>query len=38
MLARIWPPVTYWLEAPDEMVATALQLIEEEANRRGVTD
>ena len=33
MLAREWPPVTYWLTADDRMVATAVDLLETEAAR-----
>jgi len=31
MLARTWPPLDYWLNAEDRMVATAVQLLEEES-------
>lgn len=33
MLARVWPPLTYWLTAEDRMVATAVQLLEAEADQ-----
>ena len=31
MLAREWPPVAYWLTADDRMVATAVAILEAEA-------
>jgi hypothetical protein len=31
MLAREWPPVSYWLAADDRMIATAVDLLEAEA-------
>lgn len=33
MLAHRWPPVTYWLQADDRMVATAVDLLEAEADQ-----
>jgi hypothetical protein len=30
MLAQRWPPVEYWLTAPDAMVATAVAILEAE--------
>jgi hypothetical protein len=32
MIARHWPPVDYWLTADDRMVATAVELLETEAD------
>lgn len=31
MLAQTWPPVTYWLTADDRLIATAIELLEEQA-------
>jgi hypothetical protein len=31
MIARTWPPLTYWLTADDRMVATAVEVLEAEA-------
>lgn len=32
MLAREWPPVSYWLTAEDRMVATAVDILVAEAD------
>jgi len=35
MLARVWPPVSFWLDpaTEDRLIATAIDQLEEEAER-----